>query len=73
MNAHRGEGVPVFDDEAVFLPHPAEWKMQHTTRSLHISRQTAIAVLHSLSWLDSNVLAALEGWMPEIEVIARGD
>lgn len=72
-NVHRAEDAQPFDDVALFLPYPGEWKLQNTQRRLNISRMTAQAVISSLSWLDSNVIAALDEYMDEIEIIARGD
>lgn len=72
-NVHRAEDSQPFDDVALFLPYPSEWKLQNMHRQLNISKATAIAVISSLSWLDSNVIAALDEYMDELEMIARGD
>lgn len=71
-NAHRGENQPSIE-LMNFMPCPGEWRSQTQAKRLGINRKTAIAVLSSLSWLDSNVIAALDEWLPEIEAIARGD
>lgn len=73
MNANRKDDTPPLDDIAIFLPHPAEFYTQNMQRRLSISRQTAIAVINSLSWLNSDVIAALDEWMDEIEMIAVGE
>lgn len=65
--------MPPFEDVSLFLPHPAEYRIQNMERRLNISKETAIAVLNSISWLNSNVLAALDEYMTEIEVISLGD
>lgn len=69
-NVNRAKDSQPFDDISLFLPHPAEFLMQNQNRTLNVSRQSAIVVLQSIDWLDSSVLAALDSWLPELELIA---
>lgn len=68
-NVNRAENSQPFDDVSLFLPHPAEFRVAYQNRTLNVTRQTAIAVLQSIDWLDSSVLAAIDSWLPELELI----
>lgn len=72
VNAHRGENDQPLTDLAPFLPHPVVWKQLSSNRQLNVSRQSAIAVIQSLDWLDSQVLAAIDSWLDELSLIAQG-